>query len=227
MKRTSKRNLSAILRLGTSAAILFSIAYQITDRIANDVFRPYEYLSYLTIQTGFISVVVLAFAGVSALSNAQDSQRITLLRLWVVSFEVVIGIFYNLLLRGSAGDVRDAGYNWPVLPNEILHTWAPIILAIEWMIAGGLPTYAWKKVWWIAVWPLCWLSFSILRGAFAPDHWWAYWFLDPGTNGENVPTVVQYILLVSGTLVAFGFVFTAIRRGLARMGRAGHSAAAS
>jgi hypothetical protein len=216
VKRSINRNLSAILRLGTSAAIFFSIVYQVADRIANNVFRPYEYFTYFTIQTGLISATVLAFAGVSALRKSQDSHRITLLRLWVISYEVVVGIFYNVLLRGSAGDVRDAGYNWPVLPNEILHTWAPIIVTIEWLIAGGLPTYAWKKVWWVIVYPLCWLAFSILRGLYAPDHWWAYWFLNPGANGEGVSAMLQYILMIAGTMVVFGFGFTAVRRGLAR-----------
>ncbi len=219
MKRTATRNLSAVLRLGTAVAIFYAIAYQITDRVIHNLFRPFEYFTYFTIQTGLISGTVLAIAGFSALRKPQDSHRLTLLRLWVICYEVVVGIFYNLLLRDSAPDVRDVGYDWPVLPNEILHTWAPIIIVFEWLIAGGAPAYAWKKVWWVIVYPLSWLAFSILRGMFAPDHWWAYWFLDPGTNGEGLPTMLQYILMIAGTMVVFGFLFTAVRRGLARAKR--------
>jgi len=215
VKRTLNRNLSIVLRLGTAAAIFYSIYYQVTDRIAHNLFRPFEYFTYFTIQTGLISATVLTIAGISAIRNAQDSHRVTLLRLWVISYEVVVGIFYNVLLRGTPGDVRDAGYDWPVLPNEILHTWAPIILVLEWVIAGGKPAYAWKKVWWVIVYPLCWLAFSILRGLYAPDHWWAYWFLNPGANGEGIPAMIQYILMIAGTMVAFGFGFTALRNALA------------
>ena len=219
MKRTLNRNLSIVLRLGTAAAIFYSIYYQVTDRIAHNLFRPFEYFTYFTIQTGLISATVLTIAGISAIRNAQDSHRVTLLRLWVISYEVVVGIFYNVLLRGTPGDVRDAGYDWPVLPNEILHTWAPIILVLEWVIAGGKPAYAWKKVWWVIVYPLCWLAFSILRGLYAPDHWWAYWFLNPGANGEGIPAMIQYILMIAGTMVAFGFGFTALRNWLGSRAR--------
>ena len=143
MKRTLNRNLSALLRLGIAAAIFFSIIYQITDRVVNNVFRPFEYFSYFTIQTGLITGTVLTIAGISALRHAEDSYRVTMLRLWVISYEVVVGIFYNVLLRDPASnppDPRDVGYDWPVLPNEILHTWAPIILVVEWLIAGGKPS---------------------------------------------------------------------------------------
>lgn len=221
MKRTLNRNLSALLRLGIAAAIFFSIIYQITDRVVNNVFRPFEYFSYFTIQTGLITGTVLTIAGLSALRNAEDSYRVTMLRLWVISYEVVVGIFYNVLLRDPASnppDPRDVGYDWPVLPNEILHTWAPIILVVEWLIAGGKPAYAWKKVWWVIVYPLSWLGFSILRGMFAPDHWWAYWFLNPGENGEGVGNMVTYILLIAGTMLAFAYGFTAIRKALGRRG---------
>ena len=219
MKRTLNRNLSIVLRLGTAAAIFYSIYYQVTDRIAHNLFRPFEYFTYFTIQTGLISATVLTIAGISAIRNAQDSHRVTLLRLWVISYEVVVGIFYNVLLRGTPGDARDAGYDWPVLPNEILHTWAPIILVLEWVIAGGKPAYAWKKVWWVIVYPLCWLAFSILRGLYAPDHWWAYWFLNPGANGEGIPAMIQYILMIAGTMVAFGFGFTALRNWIGKRAR--------
>jgi len=212
VKRTLNRNLSVVLRLGTAAAIFYSIIYQVTDRIAHNLFRPLEYFTYFTIQTGLISGAVLTIAGISAIRNAQDSQRVTLLRLWVICYEVVVGIFYNVLLRGTPGDERDAGYDWPVLPNEILHTWAPIIIVIEWIIAGGKPAYAWKKVWWVIVYPLSWLAFSILRGLYAPDHWWAYWFLNPGANGEGIPAMLQYILMIAGTMIVAGFAFTALRR---------------
>ncbi|MEY4079565.1 MAG: hypothetical protein RIS80_1334, partial [Actinomycetota bacterium] len=40
MKRTLNRNLSVVLRLGTAAAIFYSIIYQVTDRIAHNLFRP-------------------------------------------------------------------------------------------------------------------------------------------------------------------------------------------
>lgn len=216
MKRTLNRNLSALLRLGIAAAIFFSIIYQVTDRVVNNVFRPFEYFTYFTIQTGLITGTVLTIAGISALRHAEDSYRVTMLRLWVISYEVVVGIFYNVLLRDSAGDVRDAGYDWPVLPNEILHTWAPLILVLEWFIAGSKPDYAWKKVWWVIVYPLSWLAFSILRGMFAPDHWWAYWFLNPGENGEGIGNMITYILMIAGTMLVFAYGFTAIRKTIGR-----------
>jgi len=212
------RQLSAFLRLATALAIYGSIFWQVSDRLANGLFRPQEYFFYFTIQTALISATVLTISGIGALRGKPQSLRLTQVRLWVVSYEVVVAIVYNALLRGTEvlpGD-PDYGYDWPVLPNEILHVWAPIFILIDWALSKDAVKIATKKVWWVVAYPLTWLAVSILRGAFAPDHWWAYWFLDPA---EGVEQMLTYIFGISGFMIVAGFGFNALRNVIAKAQR--------
>ncbi len=212
------RQLSAFLRLATALAIFGSIFWQVSDRLANDLFRPQEYFFYFTIQTALISATVLTISGIGTLRGKPQSLRLSQVRLWVVSYEVVVAIVYNALLRGTEvlpGD-PDYGYDWPVLPNEILHVWAPIFILIDWALSKDAVKIATKKVWWVVAYPLTWLAASILRGAFAPDHWWAYWFLDPA---EGVEQMLTYIFGISAFMIVAGFGFNALRNLIAKAQR--------
>ncbi|MEY3663186.1 MAG: hypothetical protein RI919_702 [Actinomycetota bacterium] len=212
------RQLSAFLRLATALAIFGSIFWQVSDRLANDLFRPQEYFFYFTIQTALISATVLTISGIGALRGKPQSLRLSQVRLWVVSYEVVVAIVYNALLRGTEvlpGD-PDYGYDWPVLPNEILHVWAPIFILIDWALSKDAAKIGTKKVWWVVAYPLTWLAVSILRGAFAPDHWWAYWFLDPA---EGVAQMLTYIFGISAFMIVAGFGFNALRNLIAKAQR--------
>jgi hypothetical protein len=136
----------------------------------------------------------------------------------VVAYEFVIAIVYNALLRGTEvlPTDPDFGYSWPVLPNEILHVWAPLLILIDWALSKDGVKIATKKVWWVVAFPLTWLAVSILRGAFAPDHWWAYWFLDPA---EGIQQMLTYIVGISVFTIVAGFGFNALRNAIAKAQR--------
>jgi hypothetical protein len=202
------RQFSAYLRIGISLAMFFSIIWQVTDRIANDVFRPTEYFEYFTIQTGLISATVLLFAGLKAMRSANEDVRWAVARLSVVTYEIVVGIIYNLLLRGGAADARDGDYNWPVLPNEILHVWAPILITLDWLLSTGMAKIAFKRVWWVLVYPIVWLVFMFIRGAI--DGWYPYWFFSPIES--TLVTIVTYIFGIMFFAVAVGNLMIWIQR---------------
>jgi hypothetical protein len=202
------RNFSAFLRIGTSLAMFFSIIWQVTDRVAHNVFRPTEYFEYFTIQTGLISATVLLFAGIKALRSANEDVRWAVARLSVVTYEIVVGIIYNLLLRDSAPDVRDGDYNWPALPNEILHVWAPILITLDWLLSTGMAKIAFKRVWWVLVYPVVWLAFMFSRGAI--DGWYPYWFFSP--KDSDAVTITMYIFGIMFFMIAVGNLMTWIQR---------------
>lgn len=207
------RNFSAFLRIGTSLAMFFSIIWQVTDRMANNVFRPTEYFAYFTIQTGLLSATVLLFAGIKALRSVNEDVRWAVARLSVVTYEIVVGIIYNLLLRGGAPDARDGDYNWPVLPNEILHVWAPILITLDWLLSTGMAKIAFKRVWWVLVYPIIWLVFMFLRGTV--DSWFPYWFFSPIES--SLTTIVTYIFAIMFFAIAVGNLMIWIQR--LRVGR--------
>jgi hypothetical protein len=183
------------LRLATAMALTLSIVWQVTDRIANNNFRPTEYFAYFTIHTSMIAAVVLTVAAIRDLQGKADTKALTLARLSVSTYAIVVAVVYNALLRGTKvlpGD-PDYGYDWPVLPNEILHVWAPIFIVLDFALTITLTKLKFKQIFWTLLFPLAWLIFTIIRGL--NTDWWAYWFLNPNEDG-GVNGVIMFILAI-------------------------------
>ena len=179
-------------RLVTAASILIAIVWQITDRLANNVFRPSEYFAYFTIQSSLIAAVVLVVTAFRELKGLSDTKPLNLARLSVSTYAIVVAVVYNALLRGTPvlpGD-PDYGYNWPVAPNEILHVWAPIFIVLDLALSSIKTNLKFKQIFWVLLFPLAWLAFTIIRGL--NTNWWAYWFLNPNEEG-GVTVVAAYI----------------------------------
>lgn len=180
------------LRLATSASLLIAIIWQISDRLANNVFRPGEYFAYFTIQSSLVAAVVLAVSAIRELNNMDDTKTLNLARLSVSTYAIVVAVVYNALLRGTPvlpGD-PDYGYYWPVVPNEILHVWAPIFIVLDLALTSMKTSLKFKQIFWVLLFPLAWLAFTIIRGL--NTNWWAYWFLNPNEDA-GVPGVIAYI----------------------------------
>ena len=204
--------LLVFLRLITSASLLTAIIWQVTDRLNHNNFRPTEYFAYFTIHTSLIAAVVLAVAGIRELQGKSDTKALTLARLSVSTYAIVVAVVYNALLRGTKvlpGD-PDYGYDWPVLPNEILHVWAPIFIVLDFALTITLTKLKFKQIFWTLLFPLAWLVFTIIRGL--NTDWWAYWFLNPNEEG-GVTGVVTFILAI----VVFMLVSASASLGLNRL----------
>ena len=188
--------------------MLGSLAWQITDRIAHSLFRPGEYYAYFTIDSSLIEAGVLAFAGWAALRGLPESKRLGVWRLCAVTFAVVVAIIYNAMLRGGAPDIRDAGYNWPVLPNELLHVWGPVLILIDWLLFSKQTRLPISKFGWVAAFPILWLAFSLTRGF--TSGWFAYWFLDPAQVGAS--GMLIYILAITVFMLGVGIGMLSLLR---------------
>ena len=53
----------AILRWLAAATIFSSVVWQVTDRLAHNLFRPAEYFAYFSIQGTLIAAVMLGYTG--------------------------------------------------------------------------------------------------------------------------------------------------------------------
>ncbi|MEY4451941.1 MAG: hypothetical protein RLZZ380_1062 [Actinomycetota bacterium] len=200
------------LRLIVAQWIFAAIVWQISDRLSNNLFRPAEYFAYFTIQTSLIAAVVLTVTAVRELRGKADTKVLTLARLSVSTYAIVVAVVYNALLRGTKvlpGD-PDYGYDWPILPNEILHVWAPIFIVLDFALTLTLTKLKFKQVFWTLLFPLAWLIFTIIRGLFTD--WWAYWFLNPNLDA-GVTGVVTFIL----GIVVFMLASASISLGLNRL----------
>ena len=190
-------------RLLTGLALLGSVVWQVTDRLANNIFRPTEYFAYFSIVTAIAAGLFLVIAGAGFFGKKEDTKWVEIARLSLTVAMIVVGVVYHALLAGSAGDVRDGDYVWPVLPNEVIHTYGPILIAIDYLLSHKAFRVKLRAALWVAVFPLTWLVFSVIRGL--ATNWWPYWFINPNEEG-GVPGMLTYIAAITVFFLILGFV---------------------
>ena len=204
----------AIYRWLAAAAIFSSVAWQVTDRLAHNLFRPAEYFAYFSIQGTLIASVMMAYTGWLAWSGTAEKRQVTIARVSATTYSVVIALVYNALLRGTPGDIRDAGYDWPVVPNEIMHVWAAVFMLLDWLVVAGASQVRLRAAFWVAAFPLAWLAFSVTRGIV--DGWWAYWFLNPNDQG-GLSGMFTYIGGITVLMISLGFILLGARKVISRL----------
>ena len=204
----------ALSRLALGFALIGSVTWQVTDRIANDLFRPAEYFAYFSIVTAIVAGLFLITTGFGLLLNIEDTKWVEVARLSLAVALIVVGVVYHALLAGAANDVRDGDYAWPVLPNEIIHTYAPILAVIEYLISVKAFRIRLRAFVWVAVFPLTWLVLSIVRGI--ATNWWPYWFINP--NGEaGLGGMLTYISAITVFFLVLGLAVLGLKQVLRRL----------
>jgi hypothetical protein len=196
---TRARRATGVLRVLAGLVILAGIITQIVDESLNDAFFPGEYFAYFTIQSSMMNVVVLLVGGWLALRVRRDSALMTQVSLSIVAYAVVTGAVYNLLLR----DIPSVGYVGIAWPNEVMHVWIPILITLDWLFAPGRPAIAWRHLSLALIYPLAWVSFTLVRGPLAG--WYPYPFLNP-TGPAGTLGVVIYVVGIAAFIIAIAAV---------------------
>jgi len=202
------------VRIAMALVLFGSIFWQITDRVAHNLFRPTEYFTYFTITSCLLTGIALVVSGLRVLGNKEETKFLTLFRLTMAASMVIVGVIYNALLAGAAPDPRDVGYDWPVLPNLLMHTYMPILVFLEWLLTRTAVPLKLKTAFWVLVYPLAWLAFAITRGFITG--WWAYWFIDPQ---YGVATMAQWILTIAAFFVVLAIGLLPAQKALAKIGK--------
>ena len=197
-----------IFRFAVGLSLLGSVLWQVSDRLAANLFRPFEYFAFFSINTSILAGIVLALSGLALLQGKDESERLHTFRLIATVSMIIVGVVYHALLGDSAVDPRDVGYAWPVLPNLIIHTYAPILIVVDYLLSIKGYKPSWKKAWWVVVYPLAWLAFSLVRGLL--DGWWPYWFINPNSEG-GVIGMLTYVLIIAAAFIALGFIVLGAR----------------
>lgn len=206
--------LLSTLRLAIGIGLIGSVIWQVTDRLANNVFRPFEYFAYFSIVTAIFAGLFFIITGFGLLLKIEDTKWVEITRLSFTVALIVVSVVYHALLADAANDVRDGDYAWPVLPNEIIHTYAPILAALEYLISIRAFRIRLRAFLWVAVFPLTWLVLSIVRGT--TTNWWPYWFLDP--NGEaGLGGMLTYIGAITLFFLTLGIMVLGVKRLLQRL----------
>ncbi|MCI2957466.1 Pr6Pr family membrane protein [Agromyces atrinae] len=205
-----------VLRIAAAAAIVIAIVGQfvqswsmVPDRLAFVV----NFFSFFTILSNALSAIVLVIGVVYAVAGRVDPPTYNLVRACIVTYMATTFVVYNLLLRDISLD-QATTVSWS---NEILHVWAPLYLVVDWLIAPGRTPIAWQRFWLIAVFPLAWAVYSMIRGPIVG--WYPYPFLNPANGGYGavavyVIAIAAFILLVGAGVVALSRTrLPAARRG--------------
>ena len=204
----------AALRLVIGLGLIGSVIWQVTDRIANDIFRPFEYFAYFSIVTAIVAGLFLITTSFGLLLDIEDTKWVEIARLSMAVALIVVGVVYHALLADVANDVRDGDYAWPVLPNQIIHTFAPILAAIEYLISIKAYRIRLRSFLLVAVFPLTWLVLSIVRGTMT--NWWPYWFINP--NGEaGLFGMLTYIAAITVFFLVLGVSVLGLKQFLRRL----------
>ena len=197
-------------------SLLGSVVWQVADRIRVDRFRPFEYFAFFSIDSSIFAGIVVLLSGIWLLQGKAETERQNILRLIVTVSMIIVGVVYHALLGDSAVAPEDYGYEWPRIPNLVIHTWAPIAITVDYLLSirGAKPKL--RKALWVVVYPLIWLFLSIIRGL--ADGWWPYWFINPGSEG-GVVGMITYILLIAGGFISLGFIVLGLRLGAMKLVR--------
>lgn len=202
-----KRNAAiGLLRLAMAVTLLYCVYWQISDRLAHNVFRPAEYFSYFTITSCILSGIVLLVAGLGVLRGKTEGKWLSIARLTMAASMVIVGVIYNLLLADAAPDPRDIGYDWPVVPNVIMHTLMPIFIFVEWLVTNKEARLRWTQTLWVLIYPISWLTFTLIRGSV--QGWWPYFFIDPA---KGIDVMLTWIGLISVFFVVLSTVLAPLQ----------------
>ncbi len=208
----NKNNVLVLLvRLALAIALFGSVYWQVSDRMMHNLFRPGEYFAYFTIISALLTASALTLSSIQLFRGIAETKFISLSRLTMTVSMVIVGVIYNALLRGGDPDPRDVGYNWPVLPNEILHTYVPILILVEWLLTRTTIALKVNQAFWVLLYPLAWLTFSISRGLI--QGWWPYEFIDPQ---YGIGTQATWIAVIAIMFSVLALAFIPAQRAIAR-----------
>jgi hypothetical protein len=86
-----------------------------------------------------------------------------------------------------------------------LHYIAPAMTLVGWLLFGPRPRITWQTVAAAFVWPVLWLVYTFVHGAFTD--WYPYPFLDVTEIGFGAALRNAVVVVVLGVVLAAGFRF--------------------
>ena len=219
------RYLFVVLRVAVAVAIVVAVVAQLSaslgfwrgSGITDPTTQVVNFFSFFTVESNIASAVVLAVGAVLLVARpGPDSSGFTLVRASVVTYMVVTGIVYNLLLRGIELP-QGSTVGWS---NEILHVVAPVYLLLDWLFAPGRVPLAARSISPVLVFPVVWVVYTLVRGpivvdaVYGNDFWYPYPFLNPVDSANGYLSVMFYVVLIAAVigLVAAGVLWISRRR---------------
>lgn len=202
------RALFGVLRILAAGAVIAAIVGQfvvswsmVPDRGAFVV----NFFSFFTILSNALTALVLLVGAWVAFTRPDDPRWFNLVRGCAVTYMATTFVVYNLLLREISLD-QATTVPWS---NEILHVWAPLYVVADWVLAPGRHSIPWQRLWTIALFPLAWAAYSLVRGALIG--WYPYPFLNPAQQA-GYGGVAVYVIAIASFILFVGAGVLALSR---------------
>jgi hypothetical protein len=163
--------------------------------------RTANFFSAFTFEVNLLGAVVLV-GGAWLLWRAHGAEPLwfTRVRLCLLASIVIVGVVYNLLLRGAPTGPGEQ-LDWA---NTVVHVVAPIGIAVDWLIAPHWQRLPLRSAALVVIFPIGWLAYTLIRGTLVRDellgtpYYYPYGFLNPHGLGGWGP-----VLLMIGELLVF------------------------
>lgn len=180
------RAANVLLAISVAAAIGLEIALLATDRIDALFESPTSLVPFgtrLVEMFSFLTTLSNVLAGVIAVLLAIQPERSG--RVWaVVRLDALIsisaiGLAFQVLFAPHL-DLTGA----PLLMTVLYHMVNPLLAVLTWLVLDTRRQWKFRDVLWALVWPIVYLVFVFVRGAFA--HWYPYTLADVDALGVGV-----------------------------------------
>jgi hypothetical protein len=170
--------------LGFSALVT-----EIATLAARHRFNAGDFFSYFTVEANTLAVISLILSGF-AVATGTTSRGLEYFRGAVTLYMTTTILIFIVLLSGYPSAELTA-VPWD---NTVLHYIMPIVIIIDWLIAGPRRAVAYSSaVLWLAF-PLAYLAYSLIRGPIA--HWYPYPFMDPSHHGYVGVAITSVVIAV-------------------------------
>jgi hypothetical protein len=183
---------------------VFTAANNSGGSFHSPVERAFNTFAFFTVDS---NLIVGATSLLLALRPERSSVAFWTLRLTGVVCITVTGLVYHVALSGLL-DLQ----GWDRLGDQLVHTVVPILAVVGWFLFGPRKMTSKPIVLLSLLFPIGWLTFTLVRGAFV--HWYPYPFIDVvklGYGGAALNCIWVALLLLG---LAAGF--NGVDRGMAR-----------
>lgn len=176
-------------------AILLQLYVTLENRQVSVFHSLIRFFSYFTILTNTLVAINFTVLWLFPLSSAAAFFKKYTTTTAIMVYILVVGIIYNVLLRGI----------WPVsglgkLADELLHSFIPLFYLVYWLFIAERKKLFWKDaIYWMG-YPAVYLVYTLLRGTIT--HTYPYPFIDVNVLGYR-----QVIFNCIGVGVLFYLLF--------------------
>jgi hypothetical protein len=197
------RPVVAALRLAFAAVTISAIVTQFVFSTRHvSTFRPWNFVSFFTIESNVVGAVALAIAGVALLRGAPTGRWLSLLRGAAALYMTITGMVYVLLLSGLE-EALQTQVGWV---NTLLHYVMPMVLLIDFLADRAVAPLRFSAAWVWLIYPVAYLAYSEIRGPLV--QWYPYPFLDPRPHGALPVVITSLIIAAAAVALAWLLAWT-------------------